>query len=41
MEDIGALAVPTPTADELSTLVRTRYTFLAELDADERRLAVA
>jgi hypothetical protein len=41
MEDIGALAVPTPTAYELSTVVRTRYTFLAELDDDERRLSSA
>src|SRR5262249_2079311 len=37
MEDIGALAVPVPTADELSTLVRSRYKFLAELDDEERR----
>jgi hypothetical protein len=39
MEDIGALAVPTPTPHELSTVVRTRYAFLAELDDDELRLA--
>jgi predicted nucleotidyltransferase component of viral defense system len=39
--DIGALAVPTPSAVELSEVVRTNYGFLSDLDTDERRLAAA
>lgn len=37
-QDIGALAVPTPTAAELSEALRTHFRFLADLD-DERLLA--
>ena len=40
-EDIGALAVPTPTATELSDALRTQFRFLADLDDDERVLAQA
>jgi predicted nucleotidyltransferase component of viral defense system len=40
-EDIGALAVPVPTADELSEAVRSHFKFLADLDDDERVLAQA
>lgn len=38
-EDIGALAVPAPTARELSDALRTSYRFLADLDDEERTLA--
>ena len=38
-EDIGALAVPAPTAKELSDGVRAAYTFLADLDDDETVVA--
>ncbi|CAN5350085.1 nucleotidyl transferase AbiEii/AbiGii toxin family protein [soil metagenome] len=41
LEDIGALAVPTPTTTELSTTVSNYYAFLADLDADEIRLSAA
>ena len=41
LEDIGALAVPTPTASDLSATVSNHYSFLNDLDADERRLSVA
>ncbi len=41
LEDIGALAVPTPTAAELAGAVRDHYAFLADLDDTERRLAAA
>ena len=41
LEDIGALAVPTPSADELSEAVQTRYGFLRDLQEDERQLAGA
>jgi len=40
-EDIGALAVPVPTAAELSEALRTHFRFLADLDDDERTLAQA
>ncbi|GAA3595997.1 hypothetical protein GCM10022223_08990 [Kineosporia mesophila] len=40
-EDIGALAVPPPTALELSEALRTHFRFLADLDAQERVLAQA
>ncbi|GAB3633029.1 nucleotidyl transferase AbiEii/AbiGii toxin family protein [Microbacterium shaanxiense] len=40
-EDIGALAVPTPTAEELGEGLRTHFRFLAELDDDERVIARA
>lgn len=40
-EDIGALAIPTPTATELSDALRTQFRFLADLDDDERVLAQA
>lgn len=39
MEDIGALAVPTPSPKELSEQVSTGFAFLAELDAQEEQLA--
>lgn len=40
-EDIGALAVPVPSAAELSEALRTHFGFLAALDADEQILAQA
>lgn len=40
-QDIGALAVPTPTAAELSEALYTHFRFLADLDDDERLLAQA
>jgi len=40
-EDIGALAVPVPTAAELSEALRTHFRFLTDLDNDERTLAQA
>ncbi|SDT76875.1 hypothetical protein SAMN04489716_7759 [Actinoplanes derwentensis] len=40
-EDIGALAVPVPTAGELSEALRTHFRFLADLEDDERVLAQA
>jgi hypothetical protein len=39
VEDIGALAVPVPSASELSDIVRSSYCFLADLDADETILS--
>jgi predicted nucleotidyltransferase component of viral defense system len=39
IEDIGALAVPTPTAKELSDAARAHYDFLLELDQDEQVIA--
>lgn len=41
LEDIGALAVPTPSAAELADAVRKHYAFLADLDEAERQLAAA
>ncbi|MBQ9043533.1 MAG: nucleotidyl transferase AbiEii/AbiGii toxin family protein [Eggerthellaceae bacterium] len=38
-EDIGALAVPRPSAKEMSDAVRERFAFLADLDADELEIA--
>lgn len=38
-EDIGALAVPRPTAKEMSDAVRERFAFLADLGDDERIIA--
>ena len=38
-EDIGALAVPVPSAAELSEALRDHFGFLADLDQDERTLA--
>jgi predicted nucleotidyltransferase component of viral defense system len=40
-EDIGALAVPIPTAAELSEALRTHFGFLADLDPEEQTLALA
>jgi predicted nucleotidyltransferase component of viral defense system len=40
-EDIGALAVPVPSAAELSDALRTHFQFLASLDQDEQTLARA
>ena len=39
MEDIGALAVPTPRPEMLSERVSAGFAFLAELDAQEEQLA--
>lgn len=39
--DVGALAVPTPTASALREALRTRFQFLADLDAEERTVALA
>lgn len=39
MEDIGALAVPTPKPEDLSERVRIGFAFLAELDSQEEQLA--
>ena len=39
MQDIGALAVPVPTAIGLLEAVRTSYTFLTDMDEDEQTLA--
>jgi len=40
-EDIGALAVPVPSAAELSEALRVHFRFLADLDDDERTLSLA
>lgn len=40
-EDIGALAVPPPSAKDLAAQVQRHYAFLADLDDTERRLATA
>lgn len=40
-EDIGALAVPVPTEVELSEALCTHFQFLADLNDDERTLALA
>lgn len=39
IEDIGALAVPAPDPEKLSEAVRIGFSFLAELDEDEARVA--
>ena len=39
LEDIGALAVPKPTAEALSDAVRKSFTFLGDLDEDEAVIA--
>lgn len=39
LEDIGALAIPTPTAKELCDEVRTSFAFLADLTEEERELS--
>jgi predicted nucleotidyltransferase component of viral defense system len=39
IDDIGTLAVPAPTAKYLSETVSIHYSFLADLDDDEHRLA--
>lgn len=39
LEDIGALAIPTPTAKELCDKVRTSFAFLADLTEEERELS--
>lgn len=39
MEDIGALAEPTPSPKKLSEQVSAGFAFLAELDAQEEQLA--
>lgn len=41
MEDIGALAVPAPKPEELSERVRVGFSFLAELDSQEEKLALS
>ncbi|MFJ2369164.1 nucleotidyl transferase AbiEii/AbiGii toxin family protein [Microbacterium sp. NPDC087665] len=40
-EDIGALAVPIPTATELSEALRSHFGFLGDLDEHERVVALA
>lgn len=40
-EGVGALAVPIPTVSDLSESLRTHFAFLADLDEDERQLALA
>jgi len=37
--DIGALAVPSPSFDELSAVISQRYAFLLDLDENEKELA--
>ena len=39
LEDIGALAVPTPSTEELSQSVKSSFAFLADLTEDEERLS--
>lgn len=39
LEDIGALAVPTPSTEELGDAIRFRFSFLNELTDEESRLA--
>lgn len=39
VEDIGALAVPTPKPEKLSEAVRAGFGFLQQLDTDEERIA--
>ncbi|MDR0991175.1 MAG: nucleotidyl transferase AbiEii/AbiGii toxin family protein [Propionibacteriaceae bacterium] len=39
IQDIGALAVPIPTATELSEALQQHYSFLADLDHDEQAIA--
>lgn len=41
LDDIGALAVPTPSLDELNATISGHFAFLRDLDNDERRLAAA
>lgn len=41
VEDIGALAVPTPKPERLSEEVRVGFGFLSELDADEKAVAAS
>ena len=41
VDDIGALAVPVPTAKELAETVTTHYRFLADLDETEQVIAQA
>ena len=41
VEDIGALAVPTPKPERLSEEVRVGFGFLSELDADEEAVAAS
>ncbi len=41
LDDIGALAVPTPSLDDLNTTIGSNFRFLLEMDADERQLAAA
>ena len=40
LEDIGALTVPTPSAAHLSTVLRNHFAFLADLDDDEKQIAL-
>jgi hypothetical protein len=39
LADIGALAVPTPLLADLDVTIQTHYSFLRELDPEERKLA--
>lgn len=40
-EDIGALAVPTPTSEELIERLKTNYSFLLDLDETEQTIAAS
>jgi hypothetical protein len=39
LADIGALAVPTPSLADLNATIQAHYSFLRELDPEERQLA--
>ncbi|MFT4083948.1 MAG: nucleotidyl transferase AbiEii/AbiGii toxin family protein [Nocardioides sp.] len=41
LDDIGALAVPTPSLDDLNATINAHFGFLRELDSDEKQLATA
>ena len=41
LDDIGALAVPTPSLDDLNATIGAHFAFLRDRDKDERQLAAA
>lgn len=41
LDDIGALAVPTPSLDDLNATIHAHFGFLRELGKDEQQLALA
>ena len=41
LDDIGALAVPTPSLDDLNATIGAHFAFLRNLDTDEQQLAAA